>query len=335
MVFRIFIDEIQMNDTSRLINSNALLIAGFSHVSNELEELKEMVRKRVAVVPCEKAIKSFNLHINTRLKQPRNYKYLLEQFQSRFAERNIAELTAMEVEDFLASRWSGSSFNTQKNQLSSFFSFCIKEQQRSNAPVFVNPTTLIEKNKEKKADDFRFVDTETILRMLDLAGSEQIWLWIAILVSSGMRIKELWKLRPCDINSRVMTLVEPKSGREIEYSVIPQVVEDKLLSFIRHKRVPSESRIWSSAYGTFANKVYERIVLLSTGLGFRYTPHSLRKWCATFYDREGETGMRRAILRHSSVQNNMTALECRYVAVYSIEEMKTAQDGLLTRVLFS
>jgi len=321
-----------MSKQAEALNSNILLVAGFSHVSNELEELKEMVRKRVAVVPCEDAVRKFSAHITLKHKQPRHYNYLLEQFKSRFADRNIAELTAMEIEDFLASRWQGSSFNTKKNQLSGFFSFCIKEQMRSNAPVFVNPTMLIEKNKETGVD-FEFIDAIRARGLLDAANSEQIWLWLAILLSAGLRISELWKLRPCDINDRVLHLIEPKSGKDKEYAVIPSCVEERLLLFIKRKGVGPDSRIWSAAYGTFANRVRERIVTVSSKAGLRYTCHSLRKWCATFYDRAGDMGMRRAVLRHSSVQN-MTALEGRYVAPYSTDEMKERQDEVLVPALF-
>ena len=44
----------------------------------------------------------------------------------------------------------------------------------------------------------------------------------------GMRIGEVLKIRPIDIQDRKITLPDPKSGKESEVVIIPQKVADRL-----------------------------------------------------------------------------------------------------------
>lgn len=50
-----------------------------------------------------------------------------------------------------------------------------------------------------------------------------------------MRISEVLKLTPLDINDRRLTLKEPKSDREQEFIFIPQRLADRLKDYISYK----------------------------------------------------------------------------------------------------
>jgi len=57
-----------------------------------------------------------------------------------------------------------------------------------------------------------------------------------------MRISEVLKLTPSDINNRRLTLREPKSGREQEFIFIPQRLADSFKNYIREKGIQPNQR---------------------------------------------------------------------------------------------
>jgi len=334
------------NDISKAIKTletNLLMTAGFSHVSEKIEELRIMLEQKIAVVPCKKAVAGFRSHTEKKMKSPRNYKHLLECFEHRFSpDKNIAEINSLEIEDFLGSRWTGNSFNAYRGRLSSFFNWAIKNQRRQNLPTFVNPVEFISANREIKKD-FDYQEAVQMRSLLDLAGSLQAWLWIALPLTSGMRFKEMWMLRPKDINGRILTLdsyeidgrlMGPKSGRPREYSVIPEIVLSKLQEYIDNKDISMDERIWSCKATTLNSRINETLVRLTAKLGFRYTLHDLRRWLSTFYSRQGDMDMVRYSLRHSNVPGQMTALESRYVGAINNEMACVRQDSILVTELF-
>ena len=52
-----------------------------------------------------------------------------------------------------------------------------------------------------------------------------------------MRISEVLKLTPSDINDRRLTLKEPKSGREQEFIFTPQRLADRLKGIQSYQRI--------------------------------------------------------------------------------------------------
>jgi len=57
-------------------------------------------------------------------------------------------------------------------------------------------------------------------------------------------------------------------------------------------------------------------------------PHALRKWCTSYWERKGETGMVNFVLRHNS-----TKLKDRYVAPLMVEEV-TGKQEIMEEELF-
>ena len=57
-----------------------------------------------------------------------------------------------------------------------------------------------------------------------------------------MRISEVLKLTPLDINDRRLTPRDPKSGREQEFIFIPQRLADRLKDYIRQKGIQPHQR---------------------------------------------------------------------------------------------
>lgn len=65
---------------------------------------------------------------------------------------------------------------------------------------------------------------------------------------SCMRIGEVLKLTPCDIDDRKAIIWEPKSGKEAEVVFFPQKVADRLRKYIREKEIDFEARIFPITY---------------------------------------------------------------------------------------
>ena len=73
---------------------------------------------------------------------------------------------------------------------------------------------------------------------------------LELMARSGMRISEVLKLTPLDVNDRRLTLRDPKSGREHEFIFIPHRLADRLKDYIQEKGILSHQRIFPICYGT-------------------------------------------------------------------------------------
>jgi integrase/recombinase XerD len=58
-----------------------------------------------------------------------------------------------------------------------------------------------------------------------------------------MRVGEVLKIRPIDVQDRKITLPDPKSRKECEVVFIPQKVADRLKDYIKEKGIEPDQRI--------------------------------------------------------------------------------------------
>ena len=359
------------NNPNNKVDPSFVVIAGMSYIANKLESIDKKLEKKVAYMLSEDAVKAFRAYIEENHSNPRNFKYLLEQFDGRFQGKNVCEITADEVHDFMAARWgagAASTFNKQKDRLGNFFDFAIKKVKRKGSPSFHNPIELIDKSRKvSDGKQFEYIDVETMKSFLDTFTNLSHWLWATIMMTAGLRVGEVLKLRKMDINGRILTLVRPKSGRSVEVAVVPQLVADVLSEYIEKNCTDERLPLWegrlrreaknylnemgvddfhamkddpfwkkelNSAMDGMTKKCGRAITSHGKQVGLKLSNHSLRKWTATFYSRHGNTEMQRFVLRHSSVAGEITALEARYIAPLSVVEASAAQSKLLTPALF-
>lgn len=73
---------------------------------------------------------------------------------------------------------------------------------------------------------------------------------LELMSRAGMRISEVLKLTPNDIDGRRLILRQPKSGKERELVYIPQKLSSRLEEFIQKKRIGKNERIFPIAYST-------------------------------------------------------------------------------------
>lgn len=339
------LQPIQRTDADVILNavrqSAALQGISFAEMLKRLEGIDKKLEKRIAYWKTQDAIQAYKENAFARHACPENHTRWMREFELLFKDKNIAEISPMEIEGFLFAGWGNcerSTWNVMKARVSGFYSYVIKELKRKGSPSFHNPCILIDDMKNVKSKKHEFVRIDKMRELLDTFTTPHHWLWYHILLTAGLRISELTELRPMDVAGRVLTLgggKPTKSGRPFgeEQAVIPHVVADKLKVYMKGLR--DDERIFKTSHSN-------AFVVLKTHCkqikADEMSPHDLRRWVATYYDRLAEYQMRRFVLRHSSITVEgvevLSPLEGRYVASLSPAEASEKQDRTLTRELF-
>ena len=172
---------------------------------------------------------------------------------------------------------------------------------------------------------------EKIHELLDTCKDVKHWLMFSIMATAGLRVGELLKLKPVDVNGRILTLREPKSGKDKEYAVIPQLVADKLKEYSKY--IHPDKPIFPGKRGWVNNLLADRIHKLRLE---RLSSHDLRRWCATFWEREKDIDMMRFVLRHSGINDSngnvvLDSLAARYVIHLTAKEAMERQDMVMVK----
>ena len=131
-------------------------------------------------------------------------------------------------------------------------------------------------------------------------------LMLELMARGGMRVGEVLKLRPRNVNSRKLTLRDPKSGKEREHVFIPQKVADRLKEYISEKRIQPNQKIFPICYEaarTMVKKAGDKV-------GIRLRPHDLRRHAATYASRSGVPIeiVSKVILRHANLSTTQIYL---------------------------
>ena len=143
---------------------------------------------------------------------------------------------------------------------------------------------------------------------------------LELMARGGMRIGEVLKLTPADVDDRKLTLREPKSGRGQEVVFIPQKLADRLKEYIRERGIETAERIFPITY-TAARFMVKKAGLLA---GVHLRPHDLRRHSATFASRSGVPIelVSKVILRHANLSTTQ-----RYLGkVSDVEAMRCIEN---------
>lgn len=108
-------------------------------------------------------------------------------------------------------------------------------------------------------------------------------LMLELMARGGMRIGEVLKLTPNDINDRKLIIGDPKSGKESEVVFVPQKVADRLKDYFRQKAIQPYQRIFHICYEV------ARAMVKKAGemVGVRLSPHGLWRFAPTYTRRCG------------------------------------------------
>jgi integrase len=243
---------------------------------------------------------------------------ILARFFKHFGDREITSFNPEEILDFLTQVTNNNKQSTKKlrySLLTAFFNFI----KNSNGFQYRNPcdTPILRKIfKEPKNPPWAILDKEIVDEMIFRTIDKRNRLMLELMARGGMRIGEVLKITPSDIDGRKIIIKDPKSRKETEVVFIPQKVADRLNGYIREKGVQQYKSIFPISYQA------ARMVVKKTGklVDINLKPHDLRRHAATFASRSGTPIeiVSKVILRHTNLSTTQ-----RYLGkVTDIEAMR-------------
>jgi integrase len=230
-----------------------------------------------------------------------NYEFILSSFQNHFGNIELLSISSEDILTFMSEVSSGTKQNTKKlrfSLLAAFFNFI----KNSVDPNFQNPCDNLSLRKLFKAGkptQFKILEKDVIDEIIFRSRNPRNRLMLELMARSCMRIGEVLKLKPRDIEDRKIIIRDPKSGKEAEVAFLPQKVADRLKKYIRDNGIESGYRIFSITYAA------ARIVVKKAGelVGIHLKPHDLRRHAATYASRSGTPLeiVSKVLLRHSNL----------------------------------
>ena len=229
------------------------------------------------------------------------YRFVFARFKTEFEKRPINKITSEEIFSFLAALTEGKKQSTKYTWcavLRAFFNHILHRYQLS----FHNPcdSRMIRRVfRPPRIGAIPIIDREAVDEIIYTTRDKRNRLLLELQARGGMRIGEVLKLTPCDIEGTRITLWNPKSGNEQEAVFIPKRVAGRLRTYIREQDIRSDGRVFPLTYGG------ARYVVKKAGerMGVKLRPHDLRRFAATFASRSGIPleVVSKVVLRHKNL----------------------------------
>jgi len=210
---------------------------------------------------------------------------VLYHFSEIFADRELEEVSQEEVLDFLIKLTNGNKQSIKRNRystLSSFYNFTIN----TASPELTNHcTTPIIKKIFRRATciQWKIIDKDTIDEIIFRTMNTRNRIIMELMARGGMRIGDVLKLTPNNIDDRKLIIQKPKSGREGEVVFIPRKLLLRLNDYVKDEDLNSIERIFQISYvapWAMVRKTREMV-------GVKLRPHDLRRHTATYASRSG------------------------------------------------
>jgi integrase len=210
----------------------------------------------------------------------KNYESLLSKFNSEFGDRELETINPEEILSFLTRVTKGAKQSTKRLRyaiLSSLFNF-VRNSLDTDIPNPCDTSLLRKLFKNQKPRQWKILEKEVVDEMIFRTIKLRNRVMLELMARGGMRIGEVLKLTPEDVDDRKVRIREPKSGKEAEVVFIPQKIADRLQLYIREKGVMSNEKIFPITYPA------ARMVVKKAGklIGINLNPHDLRRHAATY-----------------------------------------------------
>lgn len=235
----------------------------------------------------EQSVASFvDYHrLNSRKNTIKNYEYVCRRFRDHFQSRELESIGSNEVLEFLNQITEKNKQSTKKlrySLLNSFFNFMVENVD----PNFRNPCdvpVLKKIFKDERIVPWDIIEKDLMDEIIFRTQDPRNRLILELMARGAMRISEVLKLIPKDVDARKLTIRDPKSGQQFELVFIPQKVADHLKDYIRTMEIKPTERIFPIAYNT------ARAFVMKAGaiVGILLRPHDLRRHAATYASRSG------------------------------------------------
>ena len=237
-----------------------------------------------------------------------NYEFILNRFQNHFSDIELSTITSEDILAFMSTITDGTKQNTKKLRftlLSAFFNY-VKNSLDSD---FQNPCdnpALRKLFRAGKPTHLKILEKDVVDEIIFRTRNQRNRIMLELMARSGMRVGEVLKLRPMDIEDRKAIIRDPKSGKEAEAVFLPQKVADRLRRFIREKEIKPDARVFPLTYGA------ARLIVIKAGeiVGLHVRPHDLRRHAATYASRSGTPLeiVSKVLLRHSNLSTTQQYL---------------------------
>ena len=236
------------------------------------------------------------------------YSFVLGRFRKQFEKARVDKLTSEDIFSFLAAFTEGKKQSTKYTccaVLRAFFNDIIYRYQFS----FQNPCDnriIRHLFRPPRVGAIDIIDRETVDEIIYTTKLMRDRFILELLARGGMRIGEVLKLTPADIDGIKIILLQPKSGWEKEVVFIPKRISERLRNYVRDERIRSHENIFPLTYGG-ARHVVKRA---GKRLGIKLRPHDLRRYAATFASRSGVPleVVSKVILRHKNLSTTQRYL---------------------------
>jgi integrase len=246
--------------------------------------------------------------MNAKKNTMRNYQSLFSRFCSQFGDREIESLTIDEILSFLKDFTEGTKQSTKKlrfSLLSAFFNFI----RNSIDPNFQNPcnSPILKKLfKHAKTNNWKILEKDVVDEFIFRTENSRDRLMLELMARGGMRVSEVLKITPDDVDDRKIVIRDPKSGKKLEVVFLPQKVAERLKEYIRNNDIEPDKRIFPISYPA------ARMAVKKAGklVGINLNPHDLRRFAATYASRSGTPLeiISKIILRHTNLQTTQLYL---------------------------
>ncbi len=232
----------------------------------------------------------------------------MTKFCEELGGETIDNVTSDQILEFLNRITEGTKQQTKRTRyahLSAFFNFIISNIDQALQNPCATPI-LRKMFRAKSIPSWEIIDKDVIDEIIFRTGKKRNRLILELMARGGMRIGEVLKLTPADVQDRKLTLKNPKSGKMREHVFITQKVADRLKAYIRENNIQPDQRIFPICYEsarTMVRKAGEKV-------GIRLRPHDLRRHAATYASRSGVPIeiVSKVILRHENLSTTQTYL---------------------------
>ncbi len=157
------------------------------------------------------------------------YKGIITRFVEIYRYKFLNEIDADVVLDFLDQITEDKRKFTKRirySQLKSFFNFIRKNHDISMHNQCFDPKIRKKYNRYPKLR-WEILEKDVVDEVVFSTSKLRTRLILGLMARGGMRIGEVLKLTPADLQDRKLRLRNPKSGREQEFVFIPQKLSDR------------------------------------------------------------------------------------------------------------
>jgi integrase len=102
--------------------------------------------------------------------------------------------------------------------------------------------------RERPPQQWKIVEKDIVDEIIFRTMKPRNRIMLELMARGGMRVGNILKIRPMDIQDRKITLAGPKSGKKSEVVFIPQKVADRLKEHVKESGTEPEERLFPICY---------------------------------------------------------------------------------------